>query len=104
MNKLSRLLALGAATTALVAGAASITITEQRLLDQRIQADVISVLSRNAEYSGRVAVETRDQVVTLSGHLSTPGQARRAGREAGQVQGVKFVVNEIRSQLGAVTN
>jgi osmotically-inducible protein OsmY len=91
-------------TTALVASAASITVTEQRLLDQRIQADVISVLSRNTELSGKIAVETRDQVVNLSGYLATQGQVRRAGREASHVQDVKFVVNEIRPQLGPVTH
>jgi osmotically-inducible protein OsmY len=104
-RSLSRLLLCAAAlTTALVASAASITITEHRLVDQRIQADVMNVLSRNTELSGRVAVETNDQVVTLSGFLATHGQVRRAGRDAGQVQGVKFVVNEIRQQLGAVSN
>jgi len=105
MKPLSRLL-LGAAvmTTALVASAASITVTEQRLVDQRIQADVMNVLSRNTELSGRVVVETRDQVVNLSGYLATHGQVRRAGREASHVQGVRFVVNEIRQQLGPVTN
>jgi len=104
-RSLSRLLVLGAAAlTAVVASAASITVTEQRLVDQRIQADVMSVLSRNPELSGRVVVESRDAVVNLSGYLATQGQVRRAGREAGQVQGVRFVVNEIRSQLGAVSN
>ena len=46
MKPISRLL-LGAAamTTALVASAASITVTEQRLVDQRIQAEVMSVLT-----------------------------------------------------------
>ena len=101
---LTRVLVLGAAAlTAVVASAASITITEQRLLDQRIQADVMAVLSRNTELSGRVSVESRDAVVNLSGFLATQGQVRRAGREASQVAGVKFVVNEIRPQMGPVT-
>ena len=103
-RSLTRLLALGAAAlTAVVASAASITVTEQRLADQRIQADVMAVLSRNTELSGRVAVEARDAVVNLSGYLATQGQVRRAGREASQVPGVKFVVNEIRPQMGPVT-
>ena len=103
MKPISRLL-LGAAalTAALVASAASITITEQRLVDQRIQAEVMGVLSRNTELSGRVVVETRDQVVNLSGYLATQGQVRRAGREASNVPGVRFVVNEIRPQVGPV--
>jgi osmotically-inducible protein OsmY len=105
MKPHSRLL-LGAAvmTTALVASAASITVTEQRLADQRIQAEVMNVLSRNTELSGRVVVEAQAQVVTLSGYLATQGQVRRAGREASSVQGVKFVVNEIRPQVGKVTH
>ena len=104
-RSLSRLL-LGAAviTAALVASAASITVTEQRLVDQRIQADVMDVLARNPELSGRVVVESRDAVVNLSGYLATHGQVRRAGRDASQVAGVKFVVNEIRPRLGAVSN
>jgi osmotically-inducible protein OsmY len=103
-RSLSRLLMLGAAAlTAVVASAASITVTEQRLMDQRIQADVMAVLSRNTELSGRVSVESREAVVTLSGYLASQGQVRRAGREASQVAGVKFVVNEIRPQLGPVT-
>jgi osmotically-inducible protein OsmY len=104
-RSLSRLLLGGAVmTAALVASAASITVTEQRLVDQRIQADVMDVLARNPELSGRVVVESRDAVVNLSGYLATQGQVRRAGRDASQVAGVKFVVNEIRSQLGAVSN
>ena len=105
MNRLSRLLVAGAAAlTAVVASAASITVTEQRLVDQRIQADVMGVLARNPELSGRVAVEARDAVVSLSGYLATHSQIRRAGRDASQVAGVKHVVNEIRPQLGAVSN
>ena len=103
-RSLSRMLALGAATAALVASAASITVTEQRLIDQRIQADVMNVLAQNSELSGRVVVEAREQIVTLSGHLANHGQVRRAGRDASGVQGVKFVVNEIRPRLGAVGN
>ena len=104
-RSLSRLLVLGAAAlTAVVASAASITVTEQRLVDQRIQAEVMSVLSSNTELSGRIVVESRDAVVNLSGYLRTDGQVRRAGRAASQVAGVRFVVNEIRPQLGTVTN
>jgi osmotically-inducible protein OsmY len=106
MNRtLSRMLAFGAAfmTTAVVAGA-SITVTEQRLIDQRIQSDVMGVLASDPELSGRVVVETADQVVTMSGFLSTQGQIRRAGRDASQVKGVRSVVNEIRTRVGVVSN
>lgn len=100
---------LGAAilTAAVVATAATdspITVTEQRLLDQRIQADVMNALAGNPLLTGRVVVETREQVVSLSGYLATEGQVRRAGREASQVRGVRYVVNEIRPRLGVVTN
>ena len=101
-----RKLILGTAflTTALYAGAASITVTEQRLVDQRIQSEVIGVLSRHPGLTGRIAVETADQVVTLSGHLMTESQIRTAGRETGRVNGVRHVVNEIRPRVGQVTN
>ena len=110
MKQLSplRMLLAGAAlvTTAVFASNPSgpTTVTEQRLLDQRIQADVMSVLGSDASLSGRVVVEARDQVVNLSGYLSTSGQVWRAGRAAREVPGVKFVVNEIRPTVGAVTN
>ena len=73
--------------------------------------DSIAVLLRMLPAGGQLAriVERRvpdstcDQVVTLSGHLMTYGQVRRAGRDASSVQGVKFVVNEIRAQVGVVT-
>jgi osmotically-inducible protein OsmY len=93
-------------TTAVVASAAtepSITVTEMRLIDQRIQADVMSILSRNTELTGRVVVEAKDQVVNLSGYLATQGQIRRAGRDASSVQGVRFVVNDIRARVGGVS-
>ena len=85
-------------------GAASITVTEQRLVDQRIQSEVMGVLSRHPGLTGRIAVETADQVVTLSGHLMTESQIRTAGREAGRVNGVRHVVNEIRPKVGGITS
>ena len=104
-RSLLRLLAVGAAfMTTTVVSAPSITVTEQRLLDQRIQADVMNVLARNTELTGRVVVESSDQVVTLSGNLATAGQVRIAGRAASQVQGVRHVVNDIRARVGGVSN
>ena len=105
MNRF-RLLVLGAAFTAtavLAVNEPSITVTEQRYsIDARIQADVMNVLARNRELSGKVGVESHDQVVNLSGYLATPGQVWRAGRDASQVSGVKYVVNEIRPLMGKV--
>jgi len=81
----------------------SMTITEQRLTDERIQAKVMEVLANNPELSGKVGVESKDQVVNLSGYLMTQGQVLRAGRDASKVQGVRYVVNEIRPKLGTVS-
>jgi hypothetical protein len=82
-----------------------IIVTEQRLTeDERIQGQVMDALARNPTLTGKVGVETRDQVVNLSGYLMTNGQVMRAGREAGSVVGVRYVVNEIRPRVGPVTN
>jgi len=98
------LMVLAAALPVLAASEASMTITEQRLTDERIQAKVMEVLANNPELSGKVGVESKDQVVNLSGYLMTSGQVMRAGREASKVQGVRYVVNEIRPRLGTVSN
>jgi osmotically-inducible protein OsmY len=100
------LLAATLGTTAVLAAQeSSITVTEQRLaVDARIQANVMERLANMPELSGKVGVECKDQVVNLSGNLATQGQVWRAGRAAGQVQGVKYVVNEIRPYVGTVVN
>ena len=84
---------------------AAITITEPRLtVDQRIQADVIDLLARNPNLSGRVGVVSEDATVTLTGWVATSGQAWRAGRDARGVVGVRHVVNEIRPRVGGVSS
>ena len=114
-RSLLRLVALGMAftTTAAFAEAAperaasqepSITVTEQRsALDARIQSDVMNALARNETLAGKIGVESHAQVVNLSGYLMTSGQVMRAGRTAAGVNGVKYVVNEIRPRVGVVT-
>lgn len=83
----------------------AITIEQQRLtLDERIQGDVMDLLARNPNLSGRIGVVTKDQVVTLTGYTTTSGMAWRAGRDARGVQGVRHVVNEIRPRVGAITS
>ncbi len=113
MKKTKYLLAIGAViSTAVFAGGANepstqpvLTITAQSMaLDQRIQNDVINVLANNPNLSGKVSVTAKDRVVNLSGQLYTAGQVYRAGRDAAGVTGVKYVVNEIRPMVGAVTN
>jgi hypothetical protein len=83
----------------------SIEITKPRLtVDQRIQADVMDHLARNPNLSGKIGVVTDAQVVTLTGYVATSGQAWRAGRDVGRVEGVRQVVNEIRPRVGGITS
>lgn len=78
-----------------------LTIEDRRLtLDQRIQANVIDVLAQAPNISGKIGVESNNQVVTLTGYTVTAGQATRAARYAGSVEGVKQVQNEIRARIG----
>ena len=85
--------------------APAITITEPRLtVDQRIQAEVMDVLARNPNLSGKIGVVSQDAVVTLTGYTVTSGQAWRAGRDARGVYGVRHVVNEIRPRVGGITS
>jgi osmotically-inducible protein OsmY len=80
---------------------APITVEERRLTeDERIQSAVMDRLASNSRLSGKIGVESRDAVVTLTGYTSTAGQAYRAGREAHGVMGVKYVQNEIRPRIG----
>jgi hypothetical protein len=84
---------------------AAITITEPRLtLDQRIQADVMDLLARNPNLSGRIGVVSEGATVTLTGRVATSGQAWRAGRDARGVIGVRHVVNEIRPRVGGISS
>ncbi len=83
----------------------AITITKPRLtVDQRIQADVMDLLARNPNLSGKIGVVSEDATVTLTGWTATPGQAWRAGRDARGVVGVRHVVNEIRPRVGAISS
>lgn len=79
----------------------AITIEEQRLTeDQRIQAVVMDRLATEPNISGKIGVESRDSVVTLSGWTTTAMQADRASRTARGVIGVRYVQNEIRPRIG----
>ena len=81
--------------------APAITIEEQRLTeDQRIQAVVMDRLATASNISGKIGVESRDSVVTLSGWTTTAMQADRAARTARGVIGVRYVQNEIRPRIG----
>lgn len=83
----------------------AITIEKPRLTaDQRIQADVMEMLASNPTLSGKIGVVSQDRVVTLTGYTLTSGQAWRAGRDAGRIEGVRHVVNEIRPRVGGITS
>ena len=68
--------------------------------DQAITEDVVDLLASNPYLSGNIGVETRDNDVTLSGSVATPGQVRRAIRDTKSVAGVRTVNNELRSKVG----
>jgi hypothetical protein len=78
-----------------------ITIEDRRLtLDERIQANVMDMLAQAPNLSGKIGVESRDAVVTLTGYTTTSGQVYRAGKYARSVDGVKYVQNDIRARIG----
>jgi len=78
-----------------------ITVEERRLsVDERIQSQVMDKLASNEHLTGKIGVESNDAVVRLSGWTSTVGQAWRAGRAAGSIEGVRYVQNEIRPRVG----
>jgi len=68
--------------------------------DQLITYDVLDTLANDSRISGRIGVETRDNVVELTGVVTTPGQARRASRDAMSVDGVKYVRNNLDTRVG----
>ena len=81
-----------------------VTVETRRLsLDERIQGDVIDAIYNMPNISGKIGVESHDAVVTLTGYTMTGGQAWRAARTAGGIQGVRYVQNEIRPRVGAST-
>ena len=78
-----------------------VTVEHRRLtVDERIQADVMDKLANAQNISGKIGVESRDAVVTLTGYTVTAAQGQRAGRYAGSVEGVKSVNNELRARIG----
>jgi len=78
-----------------------VTVEERRLtLDERIQGNVIDAIYSMPNVSGKIGVESHNAVVTLSGYTMTAGQAWRAARTAGSIEGVRYVQNDIRPRLG----
>jgi osmotically-inducible protein OsmY len=78
-----------------------ITIYADRATEsQLITRDVVDEIARDPQISGYVGVETRHNDVTLSGLVTTPGQAERAARDARRVDGVRNVSNNVRARVG----
>jgi hypothetical protein len=81
-----------------------IIVEAPRTEDQRITNDVVNTLANDPYLSGRIAVQTYERDVNLSGSVTTPGQVRRAVRNAKSVWGVENVTNELRPRVGANTS
>jgi BON domain len=77
----------------------TVTITPEDR-DTLINKDVMDALSNEPNLSGKIGVETSNQVVTLTGRVSTTGQVERAGRIARGVTDVNDVQNLIHARVG----
>src|SRR5262245_27271842 len=77
-----------------------VTVYGYRNDDDRITSDVIGQIAADPWISGVVGVQTDDNVVTLEGRVTTPGQARRAEMDAHRVDGVAEVQNRLRTRVG----
>jgi len=78
-------------------------IVEERRIpsDEVLTAMVVERLAANGRLEGRIGVESRDAVVTLTGWTRTEGQAWLAELETRRVAGVSYVHNQIRPRMGA---
>jgi osmotically-inducible protein OsmY len=80
----------------------TVIVEEQRVpSDEILTARVVERLAANARLEGRIGVESRDAVVTLTGWTRTDGQAWIAELETRKVAGVSYVHNQIRPRMGA---
>ena len=91
-----------AAEPILVERSAPIYVERYRLHEDQIITEAVKdELAADPYLDPRsIAVETEKNVVSLSGLVGTPGQARIAARDAQRVEGVKEVRNYIRSRVG----
>lgn len=68
--------------------------------DHQLQKDVLEHLDCDpAINSSHIGVAVRDGVVTLSGHVPSLGEERAALMSAGQVKGVKAIIDHISVEL-----
>jgi osmotically-inducible protein OsmY len=96
---------IGAAvpTVPLAQSTSSSVIVEERRVtsDAMIQALVMERLAANPRLEGRIGVESRDAVVTLTGWTRNESQAWLAELETRRVAGVAYVHNQIRPRMSA---
>jgi hypothetical protein len=87
---------------AAVYSAPPITVYGYRADDDRlITQDVADRIAADPRINGNIGISTYRSDVTLTGLVTTPGQAQRAGRDAQSVDGVGNVDNNIRSKVGS---
>jgi osmotically-inducible protein OsmY len=68
--------------------------------DQRIKSDVEAKLANDPRLSGEIGVEIHGDEVTLTGIVTTPGEADSAALDAQSVDGVSNVQSNLRAQVG----
>jgi hypothetical protein len=77
-----------------------IVVTAPRDTDAAITDDVAYAIASDPRISGRIGVETYRGEVSLSGRVTTPGQADRAESLARSVDGVADVHNYLNTRVG----
>jgi osmotically-inducible protein OsmY len=92
--------ALGAQAADQDATAAEAQDQGTTVADQRLQNDVMTAISSDSSLDGQISVQAKDGVVTLSGLVTTEGQARQAGMDAENVAGVREVDNGVNALVG----
>jgi hypothetical protein len=68
--------------------------------DALISDDVAYAIASDRRVSGHIGVETERNVTTLTGRVTTRGQADIAARDASAIDGVSEVRNHLRSRVG----
>jgi osmotically-inducible protein OsmY len=68
--------------------------------EQRIKSDVEAQLATDPRLSGEIGVQVQGDVVTLTGIVTTTGEADTAALDALSVDGVNNVQNNLRSWVG----
>ena len=68
--------------------------------DHQLQMDVLENLDFDPSINcSHIGIAVRDGIVTLSGHIPSVGERRAVARTAGQVKGVKAVIDDVVVEL-----